>query len=293
VGQKCGRDGLEGLAVQLRGGVHGDHAPRVDGAREPLERGPGPGESARQVQAVDEHRCILGKVAPVVGQHPQAVAGDLGVGGVDVHDVDLVGGQGLVGDAVIQAPWLLGQAVGSLEARPAVAALEELMGQPNAQAGVGGQVADPGETEGARPVLAHCQGIGVVEAQRHRYPEPQGGQAPIEGREVGGLCLEELAAHGARVVRIEIDAAGPDGRKEDGGVAQAPGVGHLRLARRAGGLGEDLAQDVRLGEAFGADDESLGRHDGGGEDREQEQEAAARETRSRARSGAGVRIQRP
>ena len=50
---------------------------------------------------------------------------------------------------------------------------------------------------------------------------------------------------------IDVDAAGLQRGQHDGGVAQALAV--FGLAVRGGGLGQHLAEDVRLGEALRAD----------------------------------------
>ena len=76
---------------------------------------------------MQQHRIVGRKIVAIIGQHRDAVALDLGVGRVKIHDVDLAGGERLVGEAVIQAARLLRQAIRRLESRPAVAAPEKFM----------------------------------------------------------------------------------------------------------------------------------------------------------------------
>jgi hypothetical protein len=74
----------------------------------------------------------------------------------------------------------------------------------------------------------------------------------LEGRVA--LALEQLADDGAGVLGIEIDRPARERLLEDAGIAQALPV----YRRRAGGgqcPGDDLAQDVRLGETLRADDD--------------------------------------
>ena len=59
--------------------------------------------------------------------------------------------------------------------------------------------------------------------------------------------LQDFPRDGAGVLGVDVDAAALQRLLEDRGVAEA------RLVRAAGGLGEDLAEDVGLGEALGAD----------------------------------------
>ena len=67
-----------------------------------LQRLPCLRQALRQIEPVQQHRVVARKHAAVVLEHAQAVALDLGVGGIDVHDIDFPGGDGLVGEAVVQ-----------------------------------------------------------------------------------------------------------------------------------------------------------------------------------------------
>ncbi len=68
------------------------------------------------------------------------------------------------------------------------------------------------------------------------------------------LALQQLANDRSGVLGVEIDRARRQRLLEDSGVAEA-GLVHGRPARGDERLGEDLAQDVRLGESLRPDDE--------------------------------------
>ena len=122
--------------------------------------------------------------------------------------------------------------------------------------------------------LAHRQRITVDEAQRHGHAQPLFGQLGAHGRQIGGFgVLEDLGVDGAQVLRVDVDRARLERLVHHGGVAQALAV--FRGAMQPGGLRDDLAEDVRLGEALGAHLERrtlCGRagseHDGEGSDQQ-------------------------
>src|SRR5919197_920166 len=93
----------EALAFELGRRVHADHQARVDASLERRERAPRLREALRHIAAVEQHRVIAREEMTVVFEHAPAIALDLGVGGVDIHDIDAPGGERLVGEAVIES----------------------------------------------------------------------------------------------------------------------------------------------------------------------------------------------
>ena len=251
--QKLLRDAGEGLALQLGLRIHRDHAGLVDAALQPTQRGPRGGVFLRQVQPVQQHGVVARKVALVVLQHQQAEMVDLGIGGVDVHHVDLLLRDGIVGQAVVQAYRCATQLVTRGQALPAIGAADEFVGQAQLQGRVPGQIAQRADAQllGLRP--PHGQRIAVVEAQRHSHTQAQRRQRVVHvGQAHAGVALDDLQRDGAAVFGVQVNLPRAQRLVDDGGVAQAlqhAGLGACGLRR----LGDDLGQDVGLGEAFGAD----------------------------------------
>ena len=102
-GEKVRRDGGKVLAFEFGGRVHPAHRRFVDGAFELGERGPGLRQALREVGAVEQHRVVAGEVLAIVVEHRRSILVDLGIGRIDVDDVDLAAGDGLVREAVIEA----------------------------------------------------------------------------------------------------------------------------------------------------------------------------------------------
>jgi hypothetical protein len=110
--------------------------------------------------------------------------------------------------------------------------------------------------------VAHRQGVGVVEAERHRGLQAARRQQAVQvlDRRAGGirrLAPQQLAHDGAGVLRVDVDRAARECLRQDAGVAQALAV----LCRDAGALQRlphQLAEHVALREALGADDHRLG-----------------------------------
>ena len=123
------RAGLrKAFALELGGRVHADHLVPVDAALQLFQCRERNGKAARHVGAVQQHRVIARKELPLVLEHAQLVALDLRVGGVDIHDVDAPRRHRLIGEAVIEAGRRrLRQAIGALQAGPAVGATDELL----------------------------------------------------------------------------------------------------------------------------------------------------------------------
>ena len=146
--------------------------------------------------------------------------------------------------------------VGARQRRPAVGAGLELVREPEAQRLLRSwrqarQVAQAAQAELLRIGLAHRQRVAVVKAQPRQHEEPTRRQQRIELRGVGlrPLLLEQFAQQGAAVLGVDIDLAGLQRRRHDGGVAQALAV-LRRLAAGLQGLGDQLTEQVAFGEAL-------------------------------------------
>ncbi len=204
---------------------------------------------------MQEHRVVAREVAAVVGEHHDAVARDLGVGGVEVDRRPprppraprrRARGRGRAARR--------GDPVGRREPGPAVAPPEELVREAEANSGHAREVRE----------LARCR----ARAQRQRArrsrscrrsrgaPRPRSPRGARRASSSAGVELllhaEDLARDGAGVLGIDVDRAVLERGHEDRGVAEAG----LVLGGGAGGargLGRDLAQDVGLGEALRAD----------------------------------------
>ncbi|KWT72685.1 hypothetical protein APY03_5998 [Variovorax sp. WDL1] len=252
--QKIARDHVEGDALQLGTRVHRDHGALVDAAFEFLQRGPGGRPARGDVEPVQHHCVVAREVAAVVGQHAQAEVVDLGVGGVDVDDVDLLRRDRVVSQAMVQPGGLLREAVARGQALPAIGAADEFVGQAQPQIGMARQVAEGANAEPIGIGRAHGERVAVVEAQRNRDAEAERCERGVHRLGRHGLrVLEDLQRHRAGVFGVQIDAARAQGLVDDGGVPQAlPEPGRGRQMGR-GGLRQHLGQDVGLGEALGPD----------------------------------------
>ena len=210
------------------------------------------GQALGQIAPVQQHGVVAREVAQVVRQHHQAQLADLRVGGVNVGHVDLALRQRLVRQAVVQPAGRLRQAVAPGQARPAVGAADEFVGQAELQLRQAGQVAQLGHAKGRGLLCPHGQRVAVVEAQRHAHAKAQGRQRAVQVGHAGVAgVLDDFLRDGAGVFGVHVNLAGTQRLIDDGGVAQA--LAHLRrLARGAHGLRRDLGQDVRLGKPLGA-----------------------------------------
>ena len=137
-------------------------------------------KSLGQIKAVNQHRVILGEVIPVVIEHPQVEPRNLGIGRIDVHDVELPRGDGFVRQPVINADRRLRQRIAPLQTAPSVIALQELMAQAESQLRMRGKITQIRHAKALRLCMAHRQRIGVVETQRHTNAETKFIQAAIE-----------------------------------------------------------------------------------------------------------------
>jgi len=91
------------LSFELGRRVHADHAALIDFSLERLERTPRLRKALGHVEAVEQNGVVARKIIPVVLEYAKLVALDLGVGRVDVHDIDPAGGDRFVGEAVVEA----------------------------------------------------------------------------------------------------------------------------------------------------------------------------------------------
>src|SRR5882762_7537613 len=207
------------------------------------------------IGAMQQDCLVGGKVAAVIREDRNAVALDLGVGRVKIHDVDLAGGECLVGKAVIQAAWLLRQAIRRLQARPAVAPAEELVRKAEAQSGTARELGNRVQ----RRIAPRAQRVAVAEAQRQRSGKTQRGEPAIDFAELQPVFgAQDFIGDRAGVFRIDIDGVVLERGNEDRRIAEP------RLVLAACRLREDLAEDVRLREPLRADADRLLRVDGTG-----------------------------
>ena len=126
------------------------------------------------------------------------------------------------------------------------------------------EVREPGDALGARVVAAERDGVGVVEPQRHADGKPHRSELGVElGQRRNRLELEDLLGDRAGVLGVYVDAAGGERIQHDRRVAEPLAVRRRCLARGLCALLDDLAQDVRLGEALRADGERRRRNRGG------------------------------
>ena len=152
-----------------------------------------------------------------------------------------------------------GQAVAPGQAGPAVRAAEEFVRQAQHDVGVVGQVADAGDVQALGLV-------GAASPARSRWKSPAARARPRPCCASSlSICLargrravaQDLGVDGAQVLGVDVDGAGLQRGQHDGRVAQA--LAMFGRAGRGRGLAQDLAEDVRLGEALGADDQRAAR----------------------------------
>ncbi len=146
----------------------------------------------------------------------------------------------------------LRQHVGRLQARPAVGAADEFLRQAELHLRMPGEVGEFRDAQGLRAILAHGERIAVVEAERDARLEPLRGERPVQlGKRRTSGQADDLGSDGAGVFGIDVDRAGLERGSDDAGVAEP------RLVLTARGSRQDLAEDVGLGEALGADLEAV------------------------------------
>ena len=246
--------------IEFGRGIHLDHAPCRDRAFQAGERRPCLWQALRQICAMQEECGVCGKEFPVVLQHAQTVTGDLGIGAVDVHDVDAPRRERFVGEPVIQPAGAERQPVSLLERRPAVPAIEKFLRQPERESGVPCQSGNAADAIALRRCLRHRERISVAETERHRCRKPDGRERAIDiGQRGAGFAAEQLERDRSRVFRIDVDRATFQRGEYDCGIAEPWLEGDPRLTGFAGCLRDDFAEDVGLGKALGADREFRGK----------------------------------
>ena len=279
--EEARRDLPDAAAVEIGQRVQARHRRGVDPTdQRPLQCGPRPRVALHEIDPCQQDGGVGGKEPAVVAQHREARSRQPAVGREDVREVGRAAGEGLVGQRVLDHADGQPHAVVATQAGPAVVALEEARAEHRPQLRMAREVADAREPQASGEVVTHGQGVGVVEAERRADGQALRPQPGPDGLDrVGRRVLEDRAADGARVLRIEVDAAVADRPVGDTGAAQAqPALDDL--ARRLDRLRRDLGQDVVLGERLRAD-----LHDGGGgqrryQDHQEQQGAGAVHPRS-------------
>src|SRR5579859_2087003 len=238
----------EGLTLELRRRIHADHQARIDAPFEPRELGELARQASRQVGAVEKHGVVAREELPVILEQTQLEALDLGVGRVDVHDVDAAGGDRLVGEAMVEARRRLRQRVRRFHSRLSIRAADELLGKAELQLRVPGELGELRDGQGLCAILAHGERIAVVEAERHAGLESLPGERAIELRQrrAPGQA-DDLGGDGPGVFGVDVDRACLERGEHDSRITES------RLVFAAGGAREDLAEDVGLGETLRAD----------------------------------------
>ena len=175
-GEEIRGDLALGNAIQLGAGVERDHRRVVDAALQALDRREGGRRARGQIRAVEQDGVVAGEELAVVGQHAQRVGADLGVGRVDVHHVGAAARERAVGEVVVHAARLVGEAVVGAKPGPAVAAVHDLVREHQPQLGMRDEVGDAADAERGRARLGHRQRVAVVEAQRPAHAQAVAGQ---------------------------------------------------------------------------------------------------------------------
>ena len=132
------------------------------------------------------------------------------------------------------------------------------------------EVGDAQNGERLSTLLAHRECIAVVKTERHAGREAVASERPVQllERRLARL-VHDLGRDRAAVLGVNIDRARFQRREQDAGVAEARPV--LAAARAR----DDLAEDVGLGEALGADAQPLVGAGAAGEQGERHQRGAA------------------
>lgn len=248
-GEKVARNGCEALALEFRGRVHPYHVLGPDAVLQRLNRPPRFGKAPLDVEPVEEHRIVAGKIVEVVVQHPQAKLFDLCIRRIDVDHIHVALRQGIVGDSVIHAARGMAERVAPRQARPAIGAAKEFMRQAQPQLRMLSQIAQGADAQPLRIVGAHGERIAVVEAERHADADAEFGQPPagfLGGH--GCILLQDFALDGACVFGIDIDAPCTQCLEHDGRVAQALPVLDGRMG--CSGPRHDFTKDVGFGKAL-------------------------------------------
>jgi hypothetical protein len=178
-----------------------------------------------------QHDRVVGRKKPaIVFELPHAVARNFGVGRINVHDVDLSGGERFVGEPVVEPTRGVRQCVRGLQSAPAVLSVEELLRKPESQLGMPRQIRHARDSEDLRTLLRHRNRVGVAEAERHRDAEAVRCKLTPQRLQVCRLAaIEELERERSGVLRIEVDRAVLERCKNDRGVAEPLMMSGARL----------------------------------------------------------------
>ncbi len=218
------------------------------------QRGECGGVLHRRVEAMQQHGVVAREELALVLEHDDAMARDLGIGGVKVDRVHLARGKRLVGDAVVDAARRrLRQGVSGLQSRPAVAAAEEFVRETESQVGMAREVGDRFDVALFRDILRDPDRVTVGKAERDARGEAKRREPCIQRGKIEVLLgLQDLARDRAGVLRVNVDCAGGERFLEDRGVAEALSkFGARATALRL--LCEEFAEHIGFGEALGAD----------------------------------------
>ena len=219
------------------------------------------GHGGRRVPLkVRAHHCgglVWREEALIVLQHHQIVAGDESIGGVAIDHVHLPSRQGLILHRRQERPHRAeAEAIGLLQAGQAVGPADKVGREPRLQgSGYPSQVAERGQIQLPSGLPPHCDGIGVLKAQR-REPAHAVTLAKLArhlpeylARVGAGALTQNRQQSRPGVFRIHIDGIGSKGLERDLGGAQpeppvnreVPGLQQLR---------KHLCQQERLSEGF-------------------------------------------
>ena len=111
-------------------------------------------------------------MALVVFEQNEVVIGDFSVRCIDVDSVDRARLQPAIGKIVIEAAHVfLWQTVCRAQCRPAVAAVEKLVGKPERKFGMTPKIGNFGHAVTGCCLFRDADRIGIVEAQRRRHPD--------------------------------------------------------------------------------------------------------------------------
>ena len=233
--QKGRGGGAVGHAVDGDPGVERDHLRTRDMARQLLEDR---ARLGREGVAVEQHRLIRGEMVQIVDQHPQTMLLDLCVGGIEIGGGDGTRVERAIGHVVIEPHHFLVEPVAIPQRLPAVLTIEELVRQAEHQLRVGGQLRQGSNPEVRGLLLAHADGVGVVEPERLGHAHALLGQGRLE---IGDRTVaEDLLAQRAGVLGVGVDLTSHERVPHEPGPAElAPMLG------RDAAAGEELGGDLR------------------------------------------------
>ena len=207
------------------------HVRGADAALQTPQGRHGPGGPAGEVFPPHEHGAVLGEGVAIVDEDAQALRADLGIGRVEVGHVDGTGRESPVGHVVVEPPHLLlREPVAGAERRKAIGAVHDLVGEPEAQLGVAGQVGDGADAQLLCEVLAHPERVAVLEAERPAHDDAAGPEGEIEAVLVACVgALDELLGERPRVLRVDVESRRRGARPTARGFRRARG--HARSGR--------------------------------------------------------------